>query len=114
MPVSLHRRGALSAGEDNGGDQRAESQANGEFVVGTEHVGRKQADKKTAHCATERDDHIETGKVARVGLEAHQLAVTHHAADEERKDKQADGEAQVGFDIAGPEAVRHVTERGDE
>ena len=68
---------------DDGGQHRAEGQADREFVVGAEEIRRHQPDEQAADGAAQRHDHVEAGEVAGVRLEPGQLAVADHAADEQ-------------------------------
>jgi hypothetical protein len=77
---SKHRRFVDRVGRER--QRSAGDEPEVELEVAAKDMRRQQRDEHAPRGASRRDHQIEGRQMGRVGLQAHQLAVAHHAADE--------------------------------
>ena len=97
--------------QHHGGQRAAGHHRQRQLEVSVKNVRRDDGHEHAAQRPAERDHHIETGEMPRIGLQARQFAVAHHAADEQRGDERGDGPGDVRIAFVGVNRIRRAVQR---
>ena len=89
-PPAIRRIQRPEPGQDDQGQGGAGGDPRRQFVDSTEAVRRNKADEDPAHRSPQRNHQVIGGEVAGRRLHPGQLAMAHHAADEEPTGKKGD------------------------
>ena len=100
--------------ENEGRERAAGHHGQRKFQIGVKNMRSEDSDKQAAHGASERNHHVKTGEVPRVGLESREFSVADHAADEERSNEGWNGPGDVGISFVGVSGIGCAVERDDE
>ena len=98
----------------DGANQRQDCAArkgNGQLVKFIKNPRRDHAHKDAAECAANRDHQVKTGKVLRLRLEACQLSVANHAANEQADAKKRNLQPGTRIDEFRRQRIAHSGER---